>query len=46
LSRWAHNVRQKRGWNKASVAVANKNARIIWALMRNDTDFNASAAAA
>lgn len=35
LSKWAANKKETRGYNKASVAVANKNARIIWALLAN-----------
>lgn len=35
LSRWAAIKKETRGYNKASVAVANKNARIIWALLAN-----------
>lgn len=32
-SRWANDLHQRRGHNKAVVAVANKNARIIWAVL-------------
>src|ERR1700726_4941564 len=32
-SRWAMRIKQVRGYNKAAVALANKNARIIWALL-------------
>lgn len=39
FSRWAFSVKERRGWNKASVAVANKNARIIWAVMRYEKDY-------
>lgn len=33
LSVWVANKKQRCGYNKASVALANKNARIIWAIM-------------
>lgn len=32
---WATKVREQRGYNRASVALANRNARIAWALMVN-----------
>ena len=32
-SRWVNDKRTTRGYNRASVAVANKNARIAWALI-------------
>jgi transposase len=32
-SRWVADKKQRRGYNKAAVALANKNARIIWAIM-------------
>lgn len=43
LSRWATKLKTSRGWNRASVALANKNARIIWALMRYETDYSLAA---
>ena len=37
LSRWVTAVEERRGIQKATVALANKNARIIWAVMaRNE----------
>jgi transposase len=35
LGTWAAKLKDKRGWNKAVVAMANKNARIMWAVMAN-----------
>ena len=32
-ARWANRIRQERGYNKAAVAVANKNARHMWAML-------------
>jgi len=32
ISRWAYQLREKSGWQKAVVALANKNARILWAV--------------
>lgn len=34
LSTWVNQLRERRGFNKAVVAVANKNARIIWAVLQ------------
>jgi len=31
---WVNQLRERRGINRATVAVANKNARIIWAVLR------------
>jgi transposase len=33
LSRWALSVRERRGYHRACVAIAAKNARIVWALL-------------
>ncbi|MBG6015715.1 hypothetical protein KTP48_03250 [Proteus mirabilis] len=30
---------QPRGFNKTTVAVANKNARIIWTILHNETEY-------
>ena len=38
-SRWARSLAERIGMNKASVALANKNARIIIAVLRNKSDF-------
>lgn len=35
-SRWINALKERRGANKASVALANKNARVIWALLRGE----------
>ena len=40
LRLWALDVQQRRGHNKATVALANKLARIVWATWRHDRDFN------
>jgi transposase len=31
-SQWIRGVLERRGWNRTAVAVANKHARIVWAL--------------
>lgn len=41
ISRWVHALRQKSGWQKAVVALANKNARILWAVMVKGQPFDA-----
>ena len=38
---WAAAVAARRGHNKAAIAVANKLARIVWAVWRREQDFNA-----
>lgn len=44
LSRWALQVQQRRGHNVATVALANKLARIAWALLRHQDEYRAQAA--
>ena len=39
LSRWAIAVRARRGYHRAIIAVAAKNARIIWALLANNRSY-------
>ncbi len=41
ISRWVLALREKLGWQKAAVALANKNARILWAVMVKEKPFNA-----
>ena len=45
LSRWINRIREKRGWNKAVVAMANKITRIGWAVLRNNTTYKPALAA-
>jgi transposase len=40
FQRWAIDVATRRGHNKAAIAVANKLARIIWAVWSRDVDFD------
>ena len=42
LSRWINKVRAKRGYNKATVALANKLARIGWAVLAHKTVYQAA----
>ncbi len=39
LSRWINQLRERRGVNKATVALANKMARIGWAVIRTERDY-------
>jgi len=39
LRAWALRVRSRRGHNKATIAIANKLARITWAVWKRETDF-------
>lgn len=46
LEDWAYRLSQRRGFNKATVALANKNARIAWALCAQKSNFKVHEAAA
>ena len=41
-SRWALELRERRGWNIAVVALANKNARAAWAVLARGAEFDAA----
>ena len=41
ISRWLAQLTARVGWQKACVAMANKNARILWAVMTREEGFNA-----
>jgi transposase len=38
--RWALALKERSGWQKAVVALANKNARILWAVMTRSQHFD------
>jgi transposase len=40
LSRWVTGIAKKRHPNVAAVALANKTARMAWAMLRNETDYD------
>ena len=42
ISQWALALRERSGWQKAVVALANKNARILWAVMTRGAAFDAN----
>jgi hypothetical protein len=42
LSRWINRVRAQRGYNKATVALANKLARIGWAVLHDGSVYKAA----
>ena len=42
LSQWAVALRERSGWQTAAVALANKNARILWAVMARGEAFDAN----
>lgn len=44
-SKWAMRIKLDRGHNKAVVALANKNARIIWALLTRGENYRLPAIA-
>ncbi|MFK2836500.1 IS110 family transposase, partial [Salmonella enterica subsp. enterica serovar Weltevreden] len=39
MNLWVNQLTERRVFNKTTVAVANKNARIIWSMLRNDTGY-------
>ena len=43
FSQWVNRLRERRVATKVIVAVANKNVRIIWAVLRNKDEFRAHA---
>jgi len=42
INQWINQLRERRGFNRATVAVANKNARIIWAVLRSGEPYRAA----
>jgi transposase len=40
ISHWVARLKERVGWQKAAVALANKNARILWAMMVRDSAFD------
>ena len=42
-SRWLQRLIERRGFNRACVALANKNARTLWALMAHEEDYRLAA---
>ena len=46
LREWAAKVEKSRGHNKAAVALANKMARMVWAVWRHDRDYEPTPVAA
>lgn len=41
-NQWVNQLRERRGFNRATVAVANKNARVIWAVLRTGEPYRAT----
>lgn len=39
LNQWVNKLKEQREFNKTIVAVANKNARIIWSILHNETEY-------
>lgn len=39
LNQWVNQLKERRGFNKTIVAVANKNARIIWSILHSGTEY-------
>lgn len=38
MNQWVNQLKELRGFNTTTMTVANKNARIIWSMLRNDTE--------
>lgn len=43
MNQWVTQLQERRGFNRATVAVANKNARIIWAVLRTGAPYRLAA---
>ena len=43
VNQWVNQLQERRGFNRATVAVANKNARIIWAVLRTGEPYRPAA---
>lgn len=43
MNQWVTQLQERRGFNRATVAVANKNARIIWAVLRTGEPYRPAA---
>ena len=43
LQLWASDLHARAGYHKALVAIANKNARVLWALLAKDQTYNPDA---
>jgi transposase len=43
LNLWLQQLIARRGFNKAAVALANKNARILWSMAKNDKEYTPAA---
>ena len=41
FQQWAVELATRRGHNKAAIAIANKLARLVWAVWHRDVDFDA-----
>ena len=39
INQWVNQLKERRGFNKTTVAVANKHARIIWSMLGNETEY-------
>ncbi|GCW49015.1 transposase [Escherichia coli] len=39
MNQWVNQLKELRGFNKMTVAVDNKNVRIIWSMLRNETEY-------
>jgi len=43
LQRWAANLHARAGYHKTLVTIANKNARVLWALLAKGEEYNPEA---
>ena len=42
INQWVNQLRERRGYNRTAMAVANKNARIIWAVLRTGEPYRSA----
>lgn len=42
LNQWVNQLKERREFNKTTVAVVNKNARIIWSVLHNETEYRSA----
>lgn len=39
MNQWVNQLKERRGFHKMTLVAANKNARIIWSMLRNETEY-------
>lgn len=39
MNQWVNQLKERRGVNKTTVTLANKNAQIVWSMLKNITEY-------